>query len=457
MQLKTSRIEFSAMVKLATPVVCAELGWVFMGIVDTMMVGRLGADAIGAVSLGSSLFLAVAVFGIGLLFGLDTFVSQAFGAGNLGECRRWLVDGIHLSFLITIPLSLIMLLPLTFLDSWGTDPSVAELTGPYLETLTLSIFPLFLYTSARRYLQAQSHVGIVMFTLVSANAVNALANWLLIFGNLGAPALGVTGAGWATLISRIYLGAVLFLYIAWLERSRLRSLSRDFPRFSRPRIQQLASLGFPAALQVTLEVGVFALATALASRLDAISLAAHQVALATASFTFMIPLGVSSAGAVRVGQALGRRSTDQAEEAGWTALLIGGGFMGLAAIVLLVAPSSILRLFTTNMELIAKGIPLLGVAAFFQIFDGLQVVATGILRGIGETRIPMITNLIFHWLVGLPVSFVFCFVFGWGVTGLWVGLCIGLTAVALRLVWVWARMILELKATGVPVPLPPAS
>lgn len=444
--MNISRTELVSMLKLALPVVVAELGWVSMSIVDTMMVGRLGPEAIGAVSVGSSLFLAAAIFGIGLLLGLDTFVAQAFGAQKESECRRWLVQGVFLSFVVTPPLTLLALLPTLFLDDWGTRPEVLPLAVPYLKTLALGVLPLLLYASFRRYLQALSRARVVMFVLVTANLVNAAANWILIFGNLGFPALGVEGAGWATFVSRSYMALALFTAILSAERRKVRAFLKEFLHPEMQRLKDLFSLGFPAAVQLTLEVGVFATATALASRLEPVSLAAHQIALATAAFTFMVPLGVSAAGAVRVGQAMGRGRPDQAADSGWTALLVGSAFMAFAALMFLVFPSQILRIYTPAAEVISVGVPLLAIAAFFQVFDGLQVISTGILRGTGETRTPMIANLVCHWFVGLPISYLLCFILDWGVFGLWIGLSTGLTVVGIWLVSFWSRRTREIGA-----------
>jgi len=435
--MRITKFDLHSMLKLAVPVVMAELGWVSMSIVDTMMVGRLSPEAIGAVSVGSSLFLAVAIFGIGLLLGLDTLVSQSFGAGKIRECGQWLVHGVYLSLLVTPLLSLIMLIPIGILDDWGTEPQVLELTIPYLKTLTWSILPLLLYATFRRYLQAQSRVKSVMFALISANAVNAVANWLLVFGNFGFPAMGVAGAGWATFISRVYMAATLLICI-FVRKGQLAQICFTFDR---TRISRLLSLGFPAATQITLEVGVFALATALASRLDPISLAAHQIALSAASFTFMVPLGVSAAGAVTVGQALGRKRPDQAAAAGWTALILGVLFMSFSTLAFLATPGPIVRIFTDELAVVSTGIALLAIAAFFQIFDSFQVISTGLLRGMGDTKTPMVTSLLCYWLLGLPVGYYLCFVLKWGVRGLWIGLCFGLILVAVWLSAVWWQRI----------------
>ena len=427
------------MLRLAVPVVVAELGWIAMGIVDIAMVGRLGPEAIGAVGVGSVLFFAVVVFGIGVLLGLDTLVAQAYGAGHLDECHRWLFHGVSLSLMLAVPLTLVTAVMVATLDRWGLHPEVQRLAAPYFSKIIWSILPLLLYTALRRYLQALGAVTPVMTALVSANLINVLANWLLVFGNLGAPRLGVDGAAWATCVSRVYLA--LFLCLAVLVHNhRHRTGLWDVPRrIELHRLRRLGALGLPAAVQVTLEVGVFAAVTALAGRLAPATLAAHQIVLNVASVTFMVPLGVGSAGAVRVGQAVGRLDAHGARHAGWAALTLGGGFMSCAAVVFVLAPQTILGWFTTDTSVIRVGVSLLLVAALFQLFDGLQGVATGVLRGFGDTRTPMLWNLAGHWFVGLPIGYVLCFVWDWGVVGLWAGLSIGLILVGVVLVAAWWR------------------
>jgi len=449
-RLRGLKQEWKPMLALAGPVVLAEVGWMFMGTVDTMMVGRVSPEAIGAVSMGTALFLAVAIFGMGLLLGLDTLVSQAFGAGRIEDCHRSLIHGVYLSLLLTPALTLILFMVMPLLDWWGMDPKVRELTVPYLKIITGSILPLLLYASFRRYLQAMGLVKPVMVVLLSANVVNAITNWVLIFGNWGAPALGVEGAGWATFTSRTYMSVALLAYIIYNDRKRRTGLLASPMALEPARLRQLLALGLPAAGQITLELGIFAAATVLAGKLDSTSLAAHQIALTAASLTFMVPLGVSSAGAVRVGQALGRGDPEGAGIAGWTALLVGGGFMTCGALAFWLFPETIVKAFTADESVVAAGISLLFVAAFFQLFDGVQVVATGILRGSGDTRTPMLCNLVGHWVLGMPVGYGLCFWLGRGVVGLWVGLSLGLIAIGIVLLFVWNRRVrILLKGTSV--------
>lgn len=431
--------ELRPLLRLAWPVVLAELGWMGMWVVDTMMVGRVSTEAIGGVSIGGHIFFAVAVFGMGMLLGLDYLVARAFGGRRVADANRALVDGVYLSVALTVLLTVFVWIIEPSIASWGIAPAVLRETVPYLHTVTWSLGPLLLYTTLRRYLQGMSIVKPVMVTLLSANLVNAAANWLLIFGHAGFPALGVAGAGWATCISRSYMFLTLLAYALYRERRNPTGLVSTPPAVHLKRMAALVRLGLPAACQVTLEVGVFAAATALAGRLDAASVAAHQIALSAAAFTFMVPLGVSSAGAVRVGQELGRDNPVAAQRAGWSALLVGAGFMLTSAALFILAPRAIIRAFTPDQLVIETGATLLLVAAAFQLFDGTQVVSTGILRGTGDTRTPMLFNLAGHWLLGLPIGYFLCFRSGWGILGLWIGLCTGLVAVASGLVIAWSR------------------
>lgn len=427
------------MLALATPVVLAELGWVTMGIVDTIMVGGLGANAIGAVGLASMLFFAIAVFAMGLLLGLDPLVAQAFGASRLDECHRWLIDGVWLCALITVPVLAVLFAVTASLTGWGLPAGVLALTRPYLSILTWSLPPLLLYVAFRRYLQGLGIVRSVMVALVAANVVNAFANWMLIYGHFGLPALGVRGSAWATLLARVFMAAWLWLVVLRSDGDREPSL-RDTPlHLDLARQRTLFGLGLPAAGQAVLEVGVFAAATALAARVSADALAAHQIVLNMAAFTFMVPFGLASAAAVRVGHAVGRQDPHGIASAGWTAIGIGVTFMTAAALVFLVFPGPLVRAFTRDPDVIHTGVSLLFVAALFQLFDGLQGVTTGVLRGLADTRTPMIWNLVGHWVVGLPLGYLLCFSAGLGVVGLWWGLSAGLVICGLALLTVWMK------------------
>ncbi len=429
------------MLRLAVPVVLAELGWMAMGVVDTIMVGPLGPAAIGATGIGMSLHMAFAIFGMGLLLGLDTLVSQAFGARRVDECHRWLIHGVALALMLTPPLMLVGGAVWLAIPWLGFHAEVRPLLEGYFAVIVWSTPMLLLYAAFRRYLQAMHIATPVMFALVSANVVNAVGNWALIYGRLGMPALGVPGAAWATVISRMYMMAVLLAAIFWYDRWRRSDLMMTPRRIDRARLGRLLELGWPAASTITLEVGVFAAATALAGMLDPVSSASHQIALNIAAVSFMVPLGLASAGAVRVGTAIGAGNPRRAAGAGWTAIMLGGGFMTATALTFVLAPRLLIGLFTDDHAVLALASTLLLVAAVFQLFDGLQIVTTGVLRGLGDTRTPMVTNLAGHWLVGLPVGYTLCFSRGLGALGLWVGLSTGLIIAGAILLWVWRKRI----------------
>ena len=438
------RDEFRPMFRLALPVVIAEMGWMTMGMVDALMVGRIGPEAIGAVGLGSSIFMGFCIFAMGLLLGLDTLVSQAFGAGDVDTCHRWLVHGIVLAVLLSVPVTAALFWVSTALDAWGIDPAVLVLARSYVRIVAWSVLPLLLYAAFRRYLQGMGIVRPVTAALIGANLVNVFVNWVLIYGKLGAPALGVDGAAWATVLSRVAMAGALLATIVYIDRggkaSTFRVLRLEWAWFKR-----LLVLGSPAASQLTLEVGAFAAATALAGRLAPTSLAAHQIAINYAALTFMVPLGISSAGAVRVGHAVGRRDPAGAARAGWTALLFAVLFMTMAALVFIAVPRPLLQAFTSDGGVLDVGVSLLGIAAIFQLFDGVQGVATGALRGLGDTRTPMLWNLGGHWAVGLPLGYTLCFVLGHGITGLWWGLSVGLIICGVALLFVWRHRIRQLE------------
>jgi MATE family multidrug resistance protein len=429
------RAEISPMFRLALPLVLAELGWMAMGVEDTMFVGRINAPAMGAVGLGTMLFYGIAIFASGMLLGLDTLVSQSFGARDMDDCRHSLISGVWLALLL-IPAvmgSIWLLIPL--LSAWGIDPTVLAETRPYLRLLNWSAPWLLLFFGFRRYLQSINIVRPIMLTLLTANLINIFCNWIFVLGHLGFPKMGAEGAAWATFLSRLFMAAALAAVI-WTNDSGLPHVTWK-PDFA--RMKELLRLGIPAAGQMGLETAVFAAVTVLIGKLGASALAGHQIALQTVSVTFMMPLGISSAAAVRVGHAIGRQDLAGMARAGWMALGLGGAVMSCAAIALLTVPHWIARLFTPEADVIAAGVVLLRIAAFFQLFDGLQVVATGALRGLGDTRTPMICHFMGYWVIGLPLGAVLCFGYGKGAAGLWSGLSVGLILIGIVLVEVWRR------------------
>jgi MATE family multidrug resistance protein len=425
------------MLRLAGPVIAAEVGWLMMGIVDTIMVGPLGPSAIGAVGAGTILFLTVIMIGFGMLLALDTFVAQSFGAGRIDDCHRWLVAGVQLAAVLSVLLMVVSLGGVMLLPLIGFHPDVLALLKPYMTHLVWSTPPLLAYVVFRRYLQAMNLARPVMVALVLANITNVLACWVLIYGKLGMPALGVVGAAYATVFSRLVMAVFLFVVIVSRERDHPSGL-REIPfAIDWPRIKAIVRLGSPAAGQILLEVGVFAAASALAATIAPAAAAAHQIVLNIVGLIFMVPYGLGTAAAVRVGQAVGRRDPDGARAAGWTALALAAGTMVCSAVLFTVAPRLLLYGFTSDTAVLEVGVSLFLVASVFQLFDGIQTVTTGALRGLGNTKTPMLVNLVGHWGIGLPIAWVLCFHRGWGVQGLWAGLAIGLILIGSTLLQVW--------------------
>jgi multidrug resistance protein, MATE family len=443
------RSELLPMLKLAVPVVMAELGWMTMGVVDTVMVGPLGPQAISAAGVGNSMHIAFAIFGMAVMLGLDTLVSQAYGRRDIRDCHRWFFDGLMLAGLMAIPIMSLLLLVWFAIPWLGFHGAVRPLLEGYFGVLLLSTPFLLAYAVCRRYLQAMHAAKPVMFALIAANLVNVLGNYALIYGHYGFPALGVTGSAWATVISRAFMLLALLFSVWWIDRRRTaeagiadrHGLWHVERAFDLSRLRRLLALGLPAGSQMGAEVGVFALATAMSGTLDPISSASHQIALNMAGVAFMVPLGVGSAGAVRVGHAVGARDPARASASGWTAIMLGTGFMLIAAAVFVLIPRQLIGLFSRDPDVLAVGAALLWLAAIFQLFDGMQGVITGTLRGLGDTRTAMLVNLVAHWLIGLPTGYLLCFVIGWGVYGLWVGLSLGLIVTGLILLYVWTRQI----------------
>jgi len=446
------------MLRLAAPLALTELGWISMGFVDTVMVGRLpnSATAIGAVSLGTTLFYTIGLFASGIMLGLDTLVAQAYGAGKIQECHRTLWNSLYLALVLSPAVMITVLACVPLLARFGLSPELVAETVPFLKALIWSTLPLTVYFALRRYLQSMNIVKPVVFALVSANLVNVLGNWALVYGHLGLPKFGVPGSGWSTCISRVYMMVVLALAAMYYDSKRSSGLWRSSRRPDARRLRELLRLGLPAASQLLAEVGGFTLATFLIGRLGSLALAGHQIALNVASITFMVPMGISSAAAVRVGHAVGAREARGAAHAGWMAILFSVCFMSFSGLTLFFFARPIARIYTPDPAVVSAGAALLMVAAIFQLFDGLQVVATGALRGAGDTRTPMIANLVGYWALGLPLGAFLCFRLNRGAVGMWVGLCLALILIGSTLLMVWIRLIRGLitRASAKPGTIP---
>lgn len=442
------RPDVDALVRLALPVAMVTVSTMTMGVVDTIMVGRVSATDLAAVALGNLYFFGAVVFGMGILFGLDPVISQAVGAGDRVAVARGIQRGGMLSVALTVLATLLLVPAGPVLRALGQPEDVVPVAAGYALVTSPGVLPFYLFNVLRQSLQAMGRVAPLLVAVVLANLTNVFFNWVLIYGNLGFPAMGAVGSGWATSMSRWFM-TLLLLGLSW-------PLLRDSLRPLRPEALALAPLGrflrlgAPIGAQQLLEFGVFGAAGLLMGWMGTVAMAGHQIALNLASLTFMVPLGVAQAGSVLVGQAVGRGDVDGARRAAGGALLVGAGFMTVTAALFLAAPTALARVYSGDVAVVTMATLLIPIAGVFQVFDGIQVVALGALRGVGDTRLPMVLNLVGFWLVGLPVSAALGLRLGLGPEGVWAGLALGIGVVAiLLLVRVWTRFGRDLRRLAI--------
>ncbi len=429
--LAPGRREVSELVRLAVPVAVVQVGMLAMGVADTIMVGHVSAVDLAAVGLGNLYFFTVAVFGMGVLFALDPVISQAVGAGDREAVARGLQRGGILAVATGVVASLLLLPAGPVLSLLGQPPEVVPVAAAYALVSIPGVFPFYAYMVLRQSLQAMGRVAPVVVAVVVANVANLGFNWVLIFGHLGFPAMGAVGSSWATSLSRWVMAGGL-LGAAWpLLRPALSPIRRE--ALAPGPLLRMVRLGAPIGAQQALEFGAFGATGVLMGWMGTVAVASHQVALNLAALTFMVPLGVAQAATVRVGQAVGRADAGGARRAAGAGILAGVSFMLCAALVFLSLPGPLARIYSRDPAVVALAATLIPIAGIFQVFDGLQVVASGVLRGVADTRTPMVLGLVGFWLVGLPSSAVMAFGLRWGPPGLWWGLALGLGATSLLL------------------------
>ncbi|HEY0303444.1 MAG TPA: MATE family efflux transporter [Longimicrobiales bacterium] len=422
------RAELRALGRLAFPIVVIQVGLMFMGVVDTMMVGRVSAAALAAVALGNFYYFAAVIFGMGVLLALDPLISQAVGAQDDIAIARAVQRGFVIGLVLTVLASAVIPSAGTVL-AWLHQPAdVVPLTHTYVLGTIPGVAPFFFFIVIRQTLQAMHQTRAIVLTIIVANLVNVAINWILIFGNLGAPAMGVLGAAIATSISRW----VMFFAIALMSWPLLRKYIRPWHPETwavRPLLHMIR-IGAPIGGAHFLEYATFGTIALLMGLLGTTEVAGHQIAINLASLTFMVPAGISAAATVLVGNAIGRADPEGARRAAKAALLVGAGFMSLSAIVFLAVPALLAGLYTSDLGVLTIAVALLPIAGLFQVFDGLQVVGAGVLRGAGDTRAPAIISFLGFWLVGMPVSIYLGLYTPLRAVGLWWGFVFGLAAVA---------------------------
>ena len=433
-----TRREISSLVRLAIPVVGTQVGTMTMGVVDTIMLGSVGPQALAAAGLGAACVWGTLVVADGLVRGIDPIVAQAHGARDGESAALALQRGLVIAVGVSFPIAALWLFTGEFLLATGQNPQLAALAQAYVLVQIPSIVCHLVYMALRGYLQGRAIMNPALWVMVFANVVHVFGNWALIFGHLGAPALGVVGAGIATSLTRaLALAALVWITLGLrLHESAWRPWSRA--ALSLAGLRRVLGLGLPVGLQVGLEVWAFQIATLMAGRLGVNALAGHQIVLNMASLTFMVPLGIAIGASTRVGNLIGAGRSEQVQRAAWVAFGLGAGAMALFGTVMIGLRDQLPRLYTSDPSVIAVCAFLLPIAAAFQVFDGTQVVGCGILRGMGRTRAPALVTLVGYYAIALPFAWWLGLERGLGLAGIWWGLCLGLVVVASALL-VWVR------------------
>jgi MATE family multidrug resistance protein len=421
--------------KLAYPVLIGQLGHMMMGVVDSVMVGRVGATPLAASSVAHGLFVLIMIFGIGVSMAISPLVSMAKGSQDQAQCGLVFRQALMVNLVLSILLCTGAFFSAGLIRHLNLPPEVAEQAVAYMRILALSIIPVMLFQTYRQFSEGLAIMTPPMVITLMANLVNIFANWILIFGNLGAPALGLEGAGWATFITRSMMALTLLLYMIKSTRFKIYDVRFYLTRLHREMIRKILKIGVPSGVQYFFEVGAFAGAAVIIGWLGTKQLAAHQIAINLASISFMFALSISAAGAIRVGHAVGKRNKLAIRAAGYSAIYLSAGVMGCFGILFILLRYILPALYIDDQHVISIASSLVIIAAFFQLSDGIQAAGIGVLRGIADTRIPMLITFVAYWVVGLPGGYLLGFYLNMGVQGVWIGLLMALTLSAVLLTW----------------------
>jgi MATE family multidrug resistance protein len=440
--------ELRALTRVAGPIVVSQLGAIAMNTTDTIMVGPLGAQSLAGAGLGNAIFMSTLMVCTGTLMGMSPLVSQAYGAGDRPECRRVLVQGLWLAALLAVPMTVICFFGLPIARALGQPEDVARLAGGFLFAIAWGVPPLLGFMAFRQYLDGMGFTRPAMVMTFLGVAVNVFGNILLIYGfqvrlplvgTAGVGAGGLVGAGWSTTIVRWCMLLAMAVYV--LRRRDLAPFAGVRLAPVAARLRRMVVIGGPIGGQMGAEVGVFAFAVVMMGWISPIAQAAHQVTINIASATFMVALGTSLAGSIRVGQHVGAGSRRGVQRAVLTTYLLVLAFMSLCALAFLLAPRWLLGLYTHDARIADVGMGLMVMAAAFQVFDGAQVAGLCALRGAADTRVPMAITILGYWVIGAPVAYLLGFHTRMGPQGIWAGLVVSLVVVALLLAWRTRRVL----------------
>ncbi|MFO7446780.1 MAG: MATE family efflux transporter [Ignavibacteriaceae bacterium] len=431
--MRTIKGHIKETMNLAYPVIIGQLGTIMMGVVDSIMVGEIGAVPLAAASLANSIFMLVFILGLGVSIALTPLVAISVGARKFDDCGILFRQSFIINMTLAVILAIIMFLASDMIQYFNQPPDVAAQARSYAKLLGMSILPIMLFHTYKQFIEGFSVMRPAMVVTLTANIVNAFTNWVLIYGNLGFPALGLDGAGWATFASRCFLGVSLMIYVMKNRAFKQYDVSFKFSLINFPVIKKILALGLPSGFQLFFEVGAFSFAVIMVGWLGTEQLAAHQIALNLASISFMSALGISAAGSIRVGNAVGMKSILETRRAGFSAILSSAGIMTCFGIVFIILRRFLPSLYIDDKAVISLASSLLVITALFQISDGVQAVGIGILRGLTDVKAPTLITFVSYWILALPIGYLLGFKFNMGVVGVWAGLLIGLTSSAVLL------------------------
>lgn len=418
---------------LAYPVIIGQLGLIIMGVVDSIMVGELGAVPLAAASLSNSLIFIVLIIAIGNSIAVTPLVAILVGAKKSDECGVYFRQSLLVNLVMGFLVFLIILVGVNYLHLLGQSFSVQQKAKSYMIIIGLSIFPLMIFQTYKQFIEGLSIMRPAMIITLAANLINVFANWVLIFGKLGFPRLELDGAGWATFLSRLFMAISLMIFVMYNKRFRIYDVSFHFRSLNFPVIRRILSVGLPSGFQYFFEVGAFSFAVIMIGWIGANELAAHQIAISLASVSFMGVLGISQAGGILVGNAVGEQSVQLVRKSGFTAIALGMIWMSVSGIIFILFRNHLPLIYIRDEAVIRIASQLLIIAALFQLSDGIQAVGIGILRGLTDVKGPTVITFIAYWIISLPIGYLLAFQFGYGVIGVWIGLLIGLTCSAIML------------------------
>lgn len=418
---------------LAYPVCLSQLGHIMVGVVDTAMVGFIGTNEQAAVSLANSLYTIILVFGIGVSIGVTPMIAISDSQKDLSQSSILLINSLVLNIFVGISLFILLYFISPVLHILGQPSNVVELAIPFLNVIMLSMVPLSIFLTFKQFTEGLSYTRFAMIITVSANLLNIALNYILIFGKLGFSPMGLMGSCWASFISRMMMAVSMFLYVYLGKSFKTYWNFFSLKEISFKEIRKILTIGIPVALQRIFEVGIFSISALMIGWIGAKELAAHQIALSVAAMTYMVASGLEAAAMVRVGNYFGLANTSALRKAGYSAFVMVIIFMLFCAILFIFGKNLIPTFFTFDEEVIFIASTLLIIAAFFQLSDGLQVVALGALRGMKDVRVPTFITLAAYWAIGLPSGYILAFIFGLGARGVWYGFVIGLSAAAVFL------------------------